>query len=179
LGIAKAPNLSITQRQLPISRNISMLGAVFGVMIGCGLGASSLLLRDLEAHEEMPEDNNLASILDSIIQDNKIDADCCTIFLTDQNLAREISGDVKSFAVRVISEIETDTAVQKSLNDRAVVTDTIDVQTTHLVESLKFHSILCKHFVKNYDALLFIHLLKHCQIFDFIQVHQYILPIKK
>lgn len=120
-----------------------MLGAVFGVMIGCGLGASSLLLRDLEAHEEMPEDNNLASILDSIIQDNKIDADCCTIFLTDQNLAREISGDVKSFAVRVISEIETDTAVQKSLNDRAVVTDTIDVQTTHLVESLKFHSILC------------------------------------
>ncbi len=66
-GWLRTPQLTPTQRQLPIGRNVSMLGAVVGVIIGCAIGATSLLLVDLEARNRMERAQRLREILQDMI----------------------------------------------------------------------------------------------------------------
>lgn len=65
LGFIKPSTLTSTQRQFYSScRNISMAGAVLGIIFGCALGASSLLLLELE-----PSHKSIHFELDQILQD--------------------------------------------------------------------------------------------------------------
>jgi len=55
------------QRQLPVARNVAMLGAVVGVVIGCALGATTLLLVDLEARDRIQRATQLRDIVNDMI----------------------------------------------------------------------------------------------------------------
>lgn len=68
LKIIKPTNLSLVQRQLSICRRVKMAGAVLGIITGCALGATSLLLVDLEVHERSNEFGELRQILCNMFQ---------------------------------------------------------------------------------------------------------------
>jgi Transmembrane protein 65 len=68
LSLIQAPNLTVQQRQLPICRNVSMLGAVVGVIVGCALGATTLLAVDLEARHRVERAQRLRDIVTDMIQ---------------------------------------------------------------------------------------------------------------
>lgn len=63
----RTPNITQLQRQLPICRNVSMLGAIVGVIIGCAIGATSLLFVDLEARNRMERAQRLREIVQDMI----------------------------------------------------------------------------------------------------------------
>jgi hypothetical protein len=61
------PLLTTAQRQLAICRNVSMFGAVVGVVIGCALGALSLLFVDLDKRGRIQHAIMLREIVDDMI----------------------------------------------------------------------------------------------------------------
>ena len=63
----RTPNITQLQRQLPICRNVAMLGAIVGVIIGCAIGATSLLFVDLEARNRMERAQRLREIVHDMI----------------------------------------------------------------------------------------------------------------
>jgi Transmembrane protein 65 len=59
-----AVSLSSAQRRLPIARNVAMLGAVCGVVMGCTIGALvGLSTTDVAQREREQRDQEIASIL--------------------------------------------------------------------------------------------------------------------
>lgn len=101
MGIARPPQLSHLQKQLPLTRNISMMGAVLGVVVGCVLGASSLLLLDLEGAEKAKRADEFNSLLTSMMTSvaDELDFSSCTVYLTDDELVT----DKKDAAVHVMA----------------------------------------------------------------------------
>jgi hypothetical protein len=84
MGVIPAPNLTNAQRQLSICRNVSMAGAVVGVIIGCALGACTLLLVDLDARHRIERAHQLREIITDMISDRETDglsAETSTIYL--------------------------------------------------------------------------------------------------
>uniref|UniRef100_A0A7S1Z4I3 GAF domain-containing protein n=1 Tax=Trieres chinensis TaxID=1514140 RepID=A0A7S1Z4I3_TRICV len=82
MGLIRPSNLTNAQRQLPIARNIGMVGAVLGVMFGCALGATSLLCLDLEACERQKHAAELQQILkDMLKSDGALGSQSCTLYL--------------------------------------------------------------------------------------------------
>jgi hypothetical protein len=63
----RTPNITQIQRQLPICRNVALAGAIVGVIIGCALGATSLLFVDLEARNRMERAQRLREIVSDMI----------------------------------------------------------------------------------------------------------------
>lgn len=59
MGIAPVSNLTLAQRSLRICQRTRMTGAALGVMVGCALGATSLLLLDTDRHYE--QESNMSS----------------------------------------------------------------------------------------------------------------------
>jgi len=70
LSLIEAPALTPAQRQLSICRNVSMAGAVLGVIFGCALGATTLLLVDLEARDRMDRATQLREIVTDMMSDD-------------------------------------------------------------------------------------------------------------
>jgi hypothetical protein len=75
-GFSKPPCLSNAQRQLPLVRNVTMVGMVVGVTIGCLLGASSLLFTDLHAHERQNRTAQLKDVISDMIKDEELNSKC-------------------------------------------------------------------------------------------------------
>ena len=80
--------LTAAQRGLPICRNVAMFGAVCGVALGCGLGASCLLFMDLEARERAERALQLQAVLNDMMEaadnsseDGELTWESCTIHL--------------------------------------------------------------------------------------------------
>jgi hypothetical protein len=69
MRLIQAPELTTAQRQLPLCRNVAMLGAVLGVITGCALGATTLLLVDLEARERIHRATQLRDIVADMMED--------------------------------------------------------------------------------------------------------------
>ena len=67
LSLIQTPPLTTQQRQLPVSRNVAMAGAVVGVIIGCALGATTLLFVDLEARDRIQRAGQLRDIVNDMI----------------------------------------------------------------------------------------------------------------
>jgi Transmembrane protein 65 len=63
----RTPNITSAQRQLPICRNVAMAGAIVGVIIGCALGATSLLFVDLDARHRIERAQQLRVIVNDMI----------------------------------------------------------------------------------------------------------------
>jgi Transmembrane protein 65 len=67
LAVIESPNLSSAQRRLSVCRNVSMAGAVCGVIVGCALGATTLLLVDLEKRNRIERAQQLQVIVGDMI----------------------------------------------------------------------------------------------------------------
>lgn len=83
----RSPGLSEAQRHLAVSRNVAMAGSVVGVIIGCMLGACSLLFIDLDAHERVKRARALHDVVTTMLSDDEIHCDECTIYLTTADIA--------------------------------------------------------------------------------------------
>jgi len=81
------PPLTTAQRQLAISRNVSMFGAVVGVVIGCALGATSLLFVDLTVRERIQHAIMLREVVNDMITaaaangSQRLAVSTCTIYV--------------------------------------------------------------------------------------------------
>lgn len=67
--LIEASSLTTAQRTLPLCRNVAMLGAVCGVALGCGLGASCLLFMDLEARERAERAIQLQAVMNDMMME--------------------------------------------------------------------------------------------------------------
>mmetsp|Transcript_258 Transcript_258/g.404 ORF Transcript_258/g.404 Transcript_258/m.404 type:complete len:424 (-) Transcript_258:452-1723(-) len=97
MNLMKASNLTVAQRQLPICKNIIMSGAVLGVMLGCCLGATSLLFIDTEIHERQKRAMELKSMLDAMLSEDEEMLGCeeCTVYLADaEHIPKEALAEV-------------------------------------------------------------------------------------
>jgi len=59
--------LTTVQRQLPNVRRVAMMGSVAGMVVGCLLGASSLLFVDLKAHERQKRTAELKDVITTML----------------------------------------------------------------------------------------------------------------
>lgn len=80
LSLIQPPALTTAQRQLPLCRNVSMAGAVVGVIVGCALGALTLLLVDLEVRERQERTQKLRDIVTDM-RTSSLRSDTATIYL--------------------------------------------------------------------------------------------------
>ena len=67
--LIQSSSLTTAQRALPLCRNVAMFGAVCGVALGCGLGASCLLFMDLEARERAERAIQLQAVLNDMMME--------------------------------------------------------------------------------------------------------------
>lgn len=83
IKMIRTTGLTEAQRHLSICRNVAMAGSVVGVMIGCMLGASSLLFIDLDAHERAKRGAAVHDVLSAMLADHNDDLRCdaCTVYL--------------------------------------------------------------------------------------------------
>lgn len=94
LSLIESPNLTSAQRRLSVCRNVSMAGAVCGVIVGCALGATTLLLVDLEKRHRIERAQQIQTIVgDMISSESEPDDDdeagsslqpqSCSIYVTN------------------------------------------------------------------------------------------------
>lgn len=144
LGLIQVPKLSHKQRQLPIVRNVSMAGAVLGVIIGCALGATTLLFCDLGTRTRIDRGIKLREIVNDMVQATKLPVKSCTLYIVDQanytippdsyqegNIETKLYflSDAKEIAVRDCVSSQ-DTVVG---SDGILYTPVVDHRTNHCV----------------------------------------------
>jgi hypothetical protein len=78
--------MSIPQRQLPLSKRVSLAGAVVGVIIGCALGATSLFFvpHHHDHSDATQKMKKTKQILSDMLRDNDITCDDCIVYLTEE-----------------------------------------------------------------------------------------------
>jgi len=95
------PSLSQAQRKLPLCRNVSMAGAVIGVICGCLLGASTLMFMDLESGDRQRRSHEMFDAWNQMVdQCHAIGARYSTIYSAggDVGVAIPQSGIVRDCA---------------------------------------------------------------------------------
>jgi len=97
-NLIKPTTLTAAQRGLTVCRNVSLLGAVCGVALGCGLGASCLLFMDLEARERAERALQLRAVLNDMMMETASsregalsNCETCIIHLAHMSTAEQFS----------------------------------------------------------------------------------------
>jgi Transmembrane protein 65 len=86
LRLVNPAHLTQAQRALPLCRNITMAGSVFGIILGCLLGASSLFFVDLEAHDRQKRAAELKDVVTCMLaSDEGLYEQGCTLYLTSKS----------------------------------------------------------------------------------------------
>lgn len=87
LGLVNPSNLSPAQRRLHLSQRVSLAGAVIGVVIGCGLGATSLCFVPNLHHNETKhgELEKMKKILSDMLGASDVECDNCTVYLAESH----------------------------------------------------------------------------------------------
>ncbi|KAL9180380.1 hypothetical protein ACHAXT_008350 [Thalassiosira profunda] len=67
LGLVKPNNMSPAKRRLRLSKRVSLAGAVVGVILGCGLGATSLWFVSHHNHEDQQNVDKTRGILSNML----------------------------------------------------------------------------------------------------------------
>jgi hypothetical protein len=138
-GLVKPSNLSPAQRLLPISRRVSLAGAVLGVIIGCGLGATSLCFVPHHEHSEAREKwEKMKEVLSEMLRTNDIECDDCTVYLVESPLSRDYTSCGESeripssgqtrILLRTMSKSEPSALHQQCLRDGATTNNSEDGQ---------------------------------------------------
>ena len=80
-------NLSPAQRRLHLSQRVSLAGAVIGVVIGCGFGATSLCFVPNLHHNETKhgELEKMKKILSDMLGASDVECDNCTVYLAESH----------------------------------------------------------------------------------------------
>lgn len=100
--LIQASSLTTAQRALPLCRNVALLGAVCGVALGCGLGASCLLFMDLEARQRAEQAIQLQAVLNDMMMEAEseeagtLHCESCTIHLVQDPTEKHFSTDYNS-----------------------------------------------------------------------------------
>lgn len=117
--------LSPSQRLLPLVKNVKMAGSVIGIIVGCLLGASSLLFVDLDAHERQLRTQELKDVVMKMVNDDNDDKNKNTVVHLAQhnNKAFDASLDAQ---LRALSTTTSSWHVQKAATDQVVVMDDDD-----------------------------------------------------
>ena len=129
VGLAPQSNLTTAQRQLTICRRVGMSGAVLGVIFGCALGATSLLLLDLERHDSSAsheEVNDIMKVLSDVFDfDAKHDlkSDFCTLYL--MNKSRGFKNMEGKLTFKSIKDVEAKSHAAICLEKGAPIRDNL------------------------------------------------------
>ena len=77
--------LSYKQRELPIAKKWSTIGAALGVVCGCLLAMTQLMVMDLQREEQIQEFDQIRNVLHELLQDDavKLHADKCLMYFVD------------------------------------------------------------------------------------------------
>lgn len=100
--LIQASSLTTAQRALPLCRNVALFGAVCGVALGCGLGASCLLFMDLEARQRAEQAIQLQAVLNDMMMEaeseeaGSLHCESCTIHLLQDPTEKHFSIDYNS-----------------------------------------------------------------------------------
>lgn len=87
VGLLKPLNISASQLRLPLSRRVSLAGAVVGVIVGCCLGATSLYFVPHHHHSEAKQKlEKIKAILSDMLLANDIEYDNCDVYLDESQL---------------------------------------------------------------------------------------------
>jgi len=80
-------NLTDAQCRMRSTRVVATLGSLVGVVCGCLLGASTLLLMDLDASERLKRAQQLETMFEPVMKNGgrMVAAERCTLFLFDDN----------------------------------------------------------------------------------------------
>ena len=70
------PGLTDAQQRMGSVKRISTLGGVCGVILGCFIGMSNLLIIDLKAAERAKKEKELAKIMKTVMEDGRSALDC-------------------------------------------------------------------------------------------------------
>lgn len=111
LKAVKTPTLTEAQRALPRCRNVAMAGSVCGIILGCLLGASSLLFVDLDAHERQQKAAELRDVVNSMLMsvddDEILPFDECTLYLVSTDDMSEDENNQTGFGGPTIKSLQT------------------------------------------------------------------------
>jgi len=87
-GLLKPSQMTYAQRRLPLTQRVSLAGAVVGVIIGCGLGATSLFfVPDHKQSEAKRKIDKLKEILSNMLRADDIECDQCIVYLAESTLS--------------------------------------------------------------------------------------------
>jgi len=146
-GIAPISHLTVAQRSLAICQRVRMTGAALGVMIGCALGATSLLLLDLDRPDadhgsstHHREEEELRHVLSHVFElNNDLKSDFCTLYLVDPrwNNCKSIKGKLD---VKTIQEVEASSHVDQCYKSKSSL---VDNNHRELKPNDVLRSILC------------------------------------
>jgi Transmembrane protein 65 len=131
-----APNLTAVQRQLPLCRNVAMAGAVCGVILGCALGATTLLAVDLEARHRIERAQRLRDIVQDMIGSSAASAvaledrpfcDACTVHIVS---TKDLTLPDQADAQRTVTlqDLTAGTSDERAAVQRCIQSRTIAVQ---------------------------------------------------
>jgi hypothetical protein len=133
----RSPGLTEAQRHLTSSRNVAMAGSVVGVIVGCMLGACSLLFLDLEAHERARRAEALYNVVTCMLSDSpdsSIECDACTVYLA--SAAKDVSpystrrdGEAQ---LKVLQDCNEDSLAVQSGRKRAILKESYSPDGTYL-----------------------------------------------
>ena len=142
--LALPTSLTAAQRQLPAVRNVGLAGAVVGVIVGCALGATTLLLVDLEARERIDKTRQLKDIVRDMMlaqqeKEMSMSGSSCTVHVVTSShggrghfafqQTRDDDDDAPRIANLPASD-DRDDAVHQCAAQRRVITSQTD--TTHI-----------------------------------------------
>ena len=137
MKMIRSPGLTEAQRHLTASRNVAMAGSVVGVILGCMLGACSLLFLDLEAHERVRRAAALHNVVTCMLSDSPdscIECDACTVYLASA------AKDVSPFSTRRddepqlkdLQDCKEDSLAVQSGRKRAILKESCSSDGTYL-----------------------------------------------
>lgn len=115
--------MSEAQRQLPHVRRVAMMGSVAGMVVGCLLGASSLLFVDLHAHENQKRTAELKDVLQTMLhQDESLGA--CRVYLSQANAtAFALADNEGQQQIRFMENDNDSSPVAQCARDQQVIFD--------------------------------------------------------
>lgn len=119
--LIKSPGLTEAQRHLTICRNVSMAGSVGGVILGCMLGACSLLFLDLDAHERAKRAAALHDVVTGMLEDENSTLQCvsCTVYLATSasDISPYTASENAATRLRLLEDVDDNSLAAKCGRD--------------------------------------------------------------